>query len=494
MERSLLLGIHSTSNRFSFNRMPHSSPNHTESTDEANSSHNRQLEAARDELQRMYMIIAAAASTLDIQELSTLLLTTLRDLVPFDFAGMDLLNDDGDTFTYFTPEVYANDKTKELYLSVPTVHLHSDPPESLISTVFKERRTVFLRETVPEELPPYQKAHFEITPWKSLLMIPMESNGTIIGCAIFSGQQVFDLNEEKLRVIEGYVQGFTFGFVNARQFYQLKQVNAAMALQQRTLEEQAVEIEITNTALQEKNLIIELDRVLLARERERSERLLLSVLPAPIAERMKAGETRIAEHFSAVTVLFADVVEFTKLSARVNAQELVELLDSLFSALDALADRHGLEKIKTIGDAYMVVAGVPVPAENHCECVARFALEIQTVIDAVQLQWVMDGKELSASPVRMRVGIHTGEAVAGVIGTSKFSYDLWGDTVNTASRMESHGVAGRIHVTKQVCESLHDSFTFEERGEIEVKGKGLVRTWFLTGAKQPLQATPQSAV
>jgi class 3 adenylate cyclase len=260
-----------------------------------------------------------------------------------------------------------------------------------------------------------------------------------------------------------------------------ERANQEILRQQKVLEDQSVEIEITNTALHEKNLIIEEDRASLARERERSERLLLSVLPAPIAERMKAGETRIAEHFSGVTVLFADIVGFTKLSTNVNPQELVELLDNIFSALDALAREHGLEKIKTIGDAYMVVSGVPVPMDDHCERVARFALALHTTLEAVRKSWVLAGKELGASPVQMRVGIHTGEAVAGVIGTSKFSYDLWGDTVNTASRMESHGEAGKIHVSEECFNVLKHQFTFEERGEIEVKGKGVMRTWFLTG-------------
>jgi class 3 adenylate cyclase len=259
--------------------------------------------------------------------------------------------------------------------------------------------------------------------------------------------------------------------------------NAALTYKQGILEEQAIEIELTSTALQEKNLIIEQDRSLLARERVRSERLLLSVLPEAIAERMKAGEIHIADHFPAVTVLFADVVGFTKLSTNVNPQELVELLDSLFTALDALASKHGLEKIKTIGDAYMVVCGVPVPMDDHTERVARFALEIHSVLDAVRLRWVLEGKELGASPIRMRVGIHTGEAVAGVIGTSKFSYDLWGDTVNTASRMESHGEAGKIHISEECFHALVDhSFVFEERGEMEIKGKGVMRTYFLTGS------------
>jgi class 3 adenylate cyclase len=199
---------------------------------------------------------------------------------------------------------------------------------------------------------------------------------------------------------------------------------------------------------------------------------------------MKAGETRIAEHFSDVTVLFADVVGFTKLSSHVNPRELVELLDAVFTALDALAAKHGLEKIKTIGDAYMVVCGVPVPMEDHCERVARFAAEMQGVIDEVRSRWAVEGKELGTHAITMRVGIHIGEVIAGIIGSQKFTYDLWGDTVNTASRMESHGEPGKIHVSEEVFETLKEKFVFEERGEIEVKGKGAMRTWFLTDAKQ----------
>ncbi|MFY7997352.1 MAG: adenylate/guanylate cyclase domain-containing protein [Candidatus Kapaibacteriota bacterium] len=265
---------------------------------------------------------------------------------------------------------------------------------------------------------------------------------------------------------------------------ELSDANEEIQRQIDVLAEQAREIELTNTMLQEKNVIIEQDRTSLARERERSERLLLSVLPAPIAERMKAGETRIAEHFSDVTVLFADVVGFTKLSSHVNPRELVELLDAVFTALDALAAKHGLEKIKTIGDAYMVVCGVPVPMEDHCERVARFAAEMQGVIDEVRSRWAVEGKELGTHAITMRVGIHIGEVIAGIIGSQKFTYDLWGDTVNTASRMESHGEPGKIHVSEEVFETLKEKFVFEERGEIEVKGKGAMRTWFLTDAKQ----------
>ena len=208
-----------------------------------------------------------------------------------------------------------------------------------------------------------------------------------------------------------------------------------------------------------------------------SETLLLNILPAPIAHRLKSGERAIADKFDSVTVLFADIVGFTKLSARTTPEELVQGLNAIFERFDALAKKYGLEKIKTIGDAYMVAGGLPERSDDHCERVGMFALEIQAIMQEESL------RTSAGECVQLRIGIHTGEAVAGVIGTSKFSYDLWGDTVNTASRMESHGEAGRIHVSEDVYDTLKDTFTFEKRGEIEVKGKGLMRTWFLVKAK-----------
>jgi class 3 adenylate cyclase len=210
---------------------------------------------------------------------------------------------------------------------------------------------------------------------------------------------------------------------------------------------------------------------------KQSEHLLLNILPAPIAHRLKSGERAIADKFDAVTVLFADIVGFTKLSANTTPEELVQGLNAIFQRFDELAHKYGLEKIKTIGDAYMVAGGLPEHSQDHCERVAMFALEMQAVM-------LEEGLRTSTGErVQLRIGIHTGEAVAGVIGTSKFAYDLWGDTVNTASRMESHGEAGKIHCSNEVYEALKEKFVFEERGEIEVKGKGMMRTWFLLGSK-----------
>ncbi|USR92206.1 response regulator [Phormidium yuhuli AB48] len=206
-------------------------------------------------------------------------------------------------------------------------------------------------------------------------------------------------------------------------------------------------------------------------EQGKSERLLLSILPKPIAERLKQNPRTIADSFNDVTVLFADIVGFTKLWSRISPTELVELLNEIFSGFDKLAEKNGLEKIKTIGDAYMVVGGLPIPREDHAEAIAQMALDMQHRM----AQFNRGDHE----PFSIRIGINTGPVVAGVIGTNKFIYDLWGDTVNTASRMESHGIANTIQVTEATYERLKDSFEFERRGVIDVKGKGKMTTYLL---------------
>lgn len=208
-------------------------------------------------------------------------------------------------------------------------------------------------------------------------------------------------------------------------------------------------------------------------EREKSEQLLLNILPQPIAEQLKQDPRAIASRIDEATILFADIVNFTGLSAAISPTELVDLLNQIFSTFDQLAEKHGLEKIKTIGDAYMVVGGIPFPRKDHTAAIADMALEMQQAIT----QFNRD----DASPFNLRIGIATGPIVAGVIGIKKFSYDLWGDSVNVASRMETQGLPGKIQVTAKVYESLKESYQFEARGLIEVKGKGPMETYWLTG-------------
>jgi class 3 adenylate cyclase len=213
----------------------------------------------------------------------------------------------------------------------------------------------------------------------------------------------------------------------------------------------------------------------LTEEKQTSERLLLNVLPAPIAERLKTGENLIVDRFDAVSVLFADIVGFTTLSSRTTPEALVTMLNELFSTFDKLAEKHGLEKIKTIGDAYMVVAGIPHPVADHATAITHMAVDMIAAIEAYAKR--------HDTHLTIRVGIHTGSVVAGVIGTKKFIYDLWGDTVNTASRMESHGMPGKIHVSEATYLLLADTFDFEKRPPIDVKGKGAMQTYFVLGQK-----------
>jgi class 3 adenylate cyclase len=213
----------------------------------------------------------------------------------------------------------------------------------------------------------------------------------------------------------------------------------------------------------------------LAEAHELNQRLLLNILPAPIADRLLAGERVIADSFDEVTLLFADIVDFTVLSSRFSAREVVDLLNDVFNATDRLVDQFGLEKIKTIGDAYMVVGGLPEPAADHAEKVADMALALSDELTHIKTG---GGEALSC-----RMGIHLGPAVAGVIGSKKFIYDVWGDTVNTASRMETNGVGGQIQCTERVYRQLSGRFNFTPRGEIDIKGKGQMSTYFLTGAR-----------
>ncbi|AFZ08739.1 adenylate/guanylate cyclase with GAF and PAS/PAC sensors [Oscillatoria nigro-viridis PCC 7112] len=210
-------------------------------------------------------------------------------------------------------------------------------------------------------------------------------------------------------------------------------------------------------------------------QQEQSEKLLLNILPKPIAERLKAEQSTIADSFAQVSVLFADIVGFTELSARMSPTELVKRLNVIFSHFDQLAEKYGVEKIKTIGDAYMVVGGLPTPRQDHAEAIAQMALGMQAKIAKLCAE---TGEKLA-----IRVGINSGPVVAGVIGVSKFTYDLWGDTVNVAARMEATGFAGSIQVTDVTYELLKDKYLFERRGVIPVKGKGDMMTYWLLQKK-----------
>ena len=217
-------------------------------------------------------------------------------------------------------------------------------------------------------------------------------------------------------------------------------------------------------------------------ERNRSESLLLNVLPETIANRLKNGEEPIVDSFSEVSVMFADIVGFTDFAAQAPPERMLAMLNSVFTAFDELSGEHNLEKIKTIGDAYMVVSGISDECPDHAEAIADLALDMQQVIGRLQLEGFPD--------LKLRVGINIGPVVAGIVGAKRFLYDTWGDTVNTAARMESLGVPGEIQVTESTFLRLREDYVFDERGVIDVKGKGPMRVYLLKGRRA---GVPQSA-
>jgi class 3 adenylate cyclase len=211
-------------------------------------------------------------------------------------------------------------------------------------------------------------------------------------------------------------------------------------------------------------------------EKERSEQILLNILPAPIVARLKSGETVIADHVNDVTILFADFVGFTELSSRLPAPELVGVLGRVFSAFDGLALNFGVEKIKTIGDAYMVACGLFGNRDDHAHAVADMALAMAETLEILN--------ETLPAPLEIRMGMNSGDVVAGVIGAHKFIYDIWGDAVNIASRLESNSLPGHIQVSRSTYEHLCRDFILTPRDSLEIKGKGAMEAFFLTGRRQ----------
>ena len=245
---------------------------------------------------------------------------------------------------------------------------------------------------------------------------------------------------------------------------------------QKALRRQAQLLQAQNRQLQQEMQEREQAQQALRQEQQKSEQLLLNILPRAVVDRLKQLEGSLAERFDDVTILFADIVNFTPLAAQISPLELVNWLNQIFSAFDRLAERYQLEKIKTIGDAYMVVGGLPLPREDHVEAVMEMALAMQDEASRIVRT---DGQQF-----QLRIGINTGPVVAGVIGIKKFSYDLWGDAVNIASRMEAQGTPGKIQITKATYQRLHHRYAFEEVGQVMVKGHGYLTTYQYVGPGQ----------
>lgn len=379
------------------------------------------------------------AGEIDIDALLPKLMTIVMENAGAE-RGMLLLERDGQWMIEADSDL-NHGQTRLMHSTQPDGQL----PLSLLSYVVRTHEAVVLadagtsRQFMSDEYVIRQRP-------RSVLCIPITRQHTIIGVIYLENNLV------------------TGAFTNER----LEVLNL-LSVQMGISIENAMLYESLERKVQERTAALE-------EEQRKSERLLLNVLPAVIVQRLKQGETTIADRSSNVTVLFADIVDFTHLSASIEPEQVVDILNTVFNHFDDLVERCGVEKIKTIGDAYMAVGGIPEPREDHADVMVRLALDMQASVPLL-------ARAVGLDSIKIRVGIHTGSVIAGVIGRSKFSYDLWGDTVNTAARMESHGMPGRVHVSEDVIRHLNGhatAFTIEQREQIEIKGKGLMTTYFVS--------------
>jgi adenylate cyclase len=231
-------------------------------------------------------------------------------------------------------------------------------------------------------------------------------------------------------------------------------------------------VEKRTEELVQKNIIVEQQKAVVEREKQRSDELLLNILPEEVAEELKAKGTTTAKHFDNVTVLFTDFVNFTQAGERMSPQGLVDELHTCFKAFDEITGKYNIEKIKTVGDAYLAVCGLPTADPNHAENIVRAAIEINAFMQD-------RAAKLGANTFQVRIGVHSGSVVAGIVGVKKFAYDIWGDTVNTAARMEQSSEAGKINISQSTYELVRDKFSCEYRGEIDAKGKGMLKMYYV---------------
>jgi len=385
--------------------------------------------AVREEL--INRLASQIRNSLDLDIILETAVNEIRNLLEIDRCQLMWFRPDED-HPYW--EIVKEAKNENLQSSIgcyPVLDTSCLPDTYLEQFLRREVFRLDIRETIDD---PMVQEFFQSLGYTSMVGLPIQTHSGamgVINCGHFSGTRSWSDSEVEL------LQAVTD--------------QLAIAISQAELYEQS------------------------RKAQEQSERLLLNILPKEIAQRLKHDEHTIADSFEEATVLFADIVGFTQLSSHISPKDLVEKLNEIFSTFDRLSQKHGLEKIKTIGDAYMVVGGLPTPNENHANAIAEMALDMQQEIHRFQGN---DGEQL-----HIRIGINSGPVVAGVIGLNKFIYDLWGDTVNTASRMESHGVPGFIQVTSTTYEKLREKFILEERGILQVKGKGEMITYFLKGRK-----------
>jgi class 3 adenylate cyclase len=387
-------------------------------------------------------------SSLDIKEILFAIYNNLKTLFNIEILTFGLLEEQQNCIKF------KNILVRGEYL--PGMQKDNLNEESLTSYCIHKQMEVISND-VKKDFPQFMRAIDRQSGEKirSVAYFPLKAHDQFIGVLTFQNTQADTFKESHVSVLRDMANFIAIGVDNANAYKKLSKRNKEL---KGTLEE-----------IRDLNEGLEI-------ERQKAENLLLNILPKTTAERLKSGESTIADYFESATVLFADIVGFSKLSVEIGSPELlVRLLNDIFSVFDSIAGKYGLEKIKTIGDCYMLAGGVPDASNDHAE---------RSALAALDLIGYLDDLHKTGSKLNFRVGIHSGDVVAGVIGKKKFVYDLWGDTVNTASRMESHGMPGRVHCTENFYELLKDKFNFEDRGDMDIKGKGIMHTFFLLGKKK----------
>jgi class 3 adenylate cyclase len=411
-------------------------------------SSNTKLEKSIRNLHLLSELGKVITSSLDAKKILQELYNQLKDEMDLDIISVGSYDQESDSVKFkfslnqgsYVPSIFIENLSEDNYSSICI----RGNKEVLLDDIASEtpERIAALRKQWGEDI-------------SSLVYIPLKVEDRVVGVFTIQSRSANAYNYQQLNIIRSLATYLGIGLDNADAYRSLSKRN-------KDLKSSLEKVRLLN-----ENLAV---------ERQKSENLLLNILPGPIAERLKAGEEIIADFFPDASVLFADIAGFTVLSSKMNdATKLVSILNDIFRDFDNITQEFGLEKIKTIGDCYMLAGGIPNPAPDHLERMAQAALRFCEVFERIKCNW---GYEIN-----VRIGIHSGEVVAGVIGKYKFVYDLWGDTVNIASRMESHGQVGRVHVSKEVYNRLKGSYDFEPRGEIDVKGKGKMETWLLSAKK-----------
>ncbi|XDD49522.1 adenylate/guanylate cyclase domain-containing protein [Leptospira sp. WS92.C1] len=409
---------------------------------------NQRLVSSYQNLKQLSEIGQMITASLEPKIILTSVYENTRSMVSMDILAFGILEEGKNEIKYKFSLIEGR------YTPAPSVDsLSEENPSSFCYHNNQELITTDLEKDYPQFVSPIQKHFGEKT--SSVVYLPLKVEERFIGILTIQSYEKNAFNENQLSILRTLANYVAIGVDNADAYKTLSKRN-------RELKDSIEKINVLNEGLE--------------KERQKSESLLLNILPKSIAERLKGGEGVIADYIPTSTVLFADIVGFSKLSTQIPTPNLlVEILNQIFTCFDDIASRYQLEKIKTIGDCYMMAGGIPNPTEDHAEKIALAGIDMISGLKTLQKSWKYE--------FNIRIGIHTGDVVAGVIGKNKFVYDLWGDSVNTASRMESHGEPGKINCSEATYEALKGLFVFEDRGIIEVKGKGPMRTFFLSGKK-----------